>query len=266
MKDVHKSYWNGVWDAADLPPALDPNKPGLRNYFKRSMHEYFKEALGDYKTQGKKLLEVGCARSQLLPYFAKEFGFEVHGLDYSEIGCEMARAILERESVNGLVYLADFFLPPENLKQQFDVVFSYGVAEHFGSTEKCLSAFAAFLRPGGLMVTIIPNMTGLVGLLQRLVNKPIFDIHKPIDASMLSQAHQDAGCAVVKCDYFFSTNFGVCNLNGLETYTVSWTIKKLLLTVLVAFSALIWFVELHIGRFRPTKALSAYVNCVATKA
>lgn len=52
-------------------------------------------------------LEIGCARSRWLPYFAKEFGFEVSGIDYSEVGSQQATQILFNEGVQGNIVFAD---------------------------------------------------------------------------------------------------------------------------------------------------------------
>lgn len=265
MKTVGKAYWNGVWQDVDLPAVLNPHNRSLRHHVNRCLHDYLKERFRDLETQGTKLLEVGCARSQLLPYFAREFGFEVHGIDFSETGCEMARAILKREAVDGTIYLADFFAPSSELLSQFDVVFSYGVAEHFPVTESCLSAFAAFLKPDGMLVTIVPNMVGFIGTVQKLINRPIYDIHIPLDTKMLEDAHKKAGCRPLACDYLISSNFGVCNLIGVKRFSISWPFKKALLTGLIGFSVGVWFMERVVGKFKPTRALSAYVTCVAVK-
>jgi cyclopropane fatty-acyl-phospholipid synthase-like methyltransferase len=37
----------------------------------------------EYHCAASRLLEIGCARSAWLPYFAQEFGIDVSGLDYS---------------------------------------------------------------------------------------------------------------------------------------------------------------------------------------
>ena len=116
-----------------------------------------------------------------LPYFAKEFAFEVYGIDYSEIGCQQAKQILEYEGVNGKIVCADFFSPPGSMLKAFDVVVSFGVLEHFEDTTACIAAFSKFLKPGGLLITNIPNLCGLNGLIQKMINRSIFDIHVPLD-------------------------------------------------------------------------------------
>lgn len=117
-----------------LPPAMNPRAQDLNNYVNRRFHESFCRMFVSLETRGKKLLEVGCARSVWLPYFAKEFGFRVSGIDYSEIGCQQAIEVLHREGVQGEVVCTDLWALPPSLVGQFDVLISCGVVEHFQDT------------------------------------------------------------------------------------------------------------------------------------
>lgn len=261
-----KKYWDKAWNETVLPSVWNPRKPGLNNYVQKQFHEYFRHVFHSLEPiHGKKLLEIGCARSETLPYFAKEFGFEVTGIDYSEVGCKMAQAILEREGIKVTVLCEDFFSPSDKLKEQFDVVVSFGVAEHFQDTVGCISAFSRFLKPGGIMITNIPNLTGMIGYIQKKINRPVFDIHVFMDKNLLSKAHQDAGLKVLDCDFFLSSNFGVCNLVGLSNNTISWYFKKIAIAVLVRFSMAAWFLESKFGKFKANKLMSPYINCLARK-
>ncbi|MCA1991311.1 MAG: class I SAM-dependent methyltransferase [Coleofasciculus sp. S288] len=217
------------------------------------------------ETRQMKLLEIGCANSVWLPYFAKEFGFQIFGLDYSEIGCEQEKYILSKAAVKGDVVCSDFFAPPETMLEEFDVVISFGVAEHFEDTATCIQAFSKFLKPKGIMITIIPNMVGLTGWFQKLINRPVFDIHVLLDSDALAESHKVSKLKVVDCDYFMSTHFGVCNLNGIPIGSIAWLIKKGLLFFLIGFSVIIWYLETKLGRFKPNRLASPYINCVALK-
>ena len=150
-------YWNAKWDKIVLPEAFNPFLGDTSNYRKRRFHEHFVSVVGSCATQGKKLVDIGSAQSVLLPYF----GFEVAGLDRSAGGCVSSRLILRREGVNGRVYCADLFDPPKDTLEEYDVVFSYGVVEHFRNTVDCVAAMSRFLKPGGLMVTLIPTLSGI---------------------------------------------------------------------------------------------------------
>jgi hypothetical protein len=68
--------------------------------------------------------------------------------------------------------------------------------------------FARFLKPGALMITTVPNLGGLVGLAQKMLDRGIFDKHVVLRQDLLREAHEDAGLSVVWCEFLLFTNFG----------------------------------------------------------
>jgi cyclopropane fatty-acyl-phospholipid synthase-like methyltransferase len=251
-------YWSGLWSASDLPPAID-----LRNttYLNRKYHEIFGDLLA-LTVPGGALLEIGCACSVWLPHFAKEFGLSVSGIDYSEEGCDKARKILAREGVSAEIHFADALARNTELESRFDVVVSMGVAEHFTDTAHCLTAFARFLKPGGLLITSVPNMAGWIGAAQKLVNRRVYDTHVPLDREMLRTAAQQAGLTVIHCDYVGSSDFHVCNLWGVPLHTWSGVMRRIFLKILMRVSRVIWFLEGFI-RLRGGRRLAPAIVCAA---
>ena len=265
MDKAGQKYWNDLWAFSNMPEAVNPSDARLKNYVNRRFHQMFSGLFDKSETHTKELLEIGCAKSAWLPYFAKEFGFSVCGLDYSPTGCQMTKKVLQVNGVEAEIVCADFFMPPENMLGAFDVVVSFGVVEHFDDTAACLKAVSSFLKPGGLLITNIPNMTGWIGAIQKSLNKPVYDIHQLIDPARLRRAHEHAGLEVVECDYFVCTSFGVNNLIGISTRTLAGFLKKVLLGVLARASMLVWSIEGMVGVFPPSKFGSPYINCIARK-
>lgn len=258
-------YWEHSYLSAPLQTAINPTAPGWKNYVNRSLHAYFREAFASLPASNTALLEIGCANSAWLPYFVKEFGFMVYGIDYAEAGVQQAAQILQNEKVTGQVICANAFAPPEALLGKFDVVISFGVVEHFDDTAACLTAFARFLKPGGLLFTLAPNLTGLAGWIQKTVDRSTYDIHLPIDSVALQAAHARAGLEVLRCGYFLFANFGVCNLNGLSKRSLEWLLKKAFLGLLTrVFFALTWVVD-TVMKWPPGPMFSPYVTCLARK-
>ena len=265
MDKAGKAYWDNLWKKKFTPKAIDPESTSLNDYIVRRFHEYFCKLFGALDTKGKKLLEVGCAQSAWQPYFAREFGFQVSGIDYSETGCKQAKEVLHREGIEGNVICANFFTPPKEMVEAFDVVISFGVAEHFEDTNACIQAFSRFLKPGGRLITIIPNLVGLIGMLQRLLNKPVFDIHVPVRVDNLRDAQKSAGLEILWCGYFLFANFGVVNLAGLEKNCFTFLEKKLLIYSLQQVAKAIWALELIFSPLPANRFLSPYIICVAQK-
>jgi 2-polyprenyl-3-methyl-5-hydroxy-6-metoxy-1,4-benzoquinol methylase len=265
MDKAGQRYWNDSWATSKLPDAMNPADMSLSNYVNRRFHSLFVNLFDGLQTRFLRLIEVGCAKSVWLPYFAKEFDFEVSGIDYSPIGCEMAKQITSANGVDAEILCADFFSPPENMLGKYDVVVSFGVVEHFEDTSACLKSISAFLKPGGLLITSIPNMVGLNGNIQKIINRPVYDIHHLIDAASLSESHKLAGLEVVKCAYFILSSFGVISLNGISFSGISGRSKKLLRGILARISKFVWLIESRFVFFHPNRTFSPYILCIARR-
>jgi 2-polyprenyl-3-methyl-5-hydroxy-6-metoxy-1,4-benzoquinol methylase len=256
-----RDFWDQWWQRTPLPPAIDPYRPGLKNYPFRSFHRYFTDLFGKEGGRGRHLIEIGCAQSVFLPYFARHLGFEVEGLDQSELGCERARRILERENVPGRIHRADLFDPQPAFLGKFDTAISFGVVEHFDDTAKPLAAIAAVLKPGGQTVTFIPNLTGILGRYQRLLDRQLYDAHVVMDRERLSQAHRRAGLEVKSAGYLMPVSLEVLNVEGWKSRVAS----RLVSRAHTAASRLAWMVDDHLFRLKPNRRTSPYVFCVAQR-
>jgi SAM-dependent methyltransferase len=173
----------------------------------------------------------------------------------------MAREILEKQGAKGTVCCENFFAPPRTLIEQFDVVVSFGVLEHFEDTVGCVSAFSRFLKPGGIIITSVPNMRGILGLLQKKLNKQVYDKHVPLDADMLRGAHALSYFTDLKCDYFLSNDFGIINLGCLNPEQRSTRLKAFLMRNLSRASRAVWKIEEIIGNLPTSKLLSPFLIC-----
>lgn len=261
MDKAKKQYWDQIWESSDMPQAVNPKDRGLSNYVNRRFHEYFCQIFSNMDTQGRKVLEIGCARSIWLPYFAKEFKFKVYGIDYSEAGCEQAIQSLANEGVAGEIVCADFFSPPQSMMGVFDVAISFGVVEHFQNPDKCIAAFSKFLKPGGLLFTNIPNLCGLNGFIQKMINRPIYDIHLPLDKESLIRSHQINGLKIISCDYFIFINLGVLNIENLKSNMIYIGADR----IRTLINKLAWIFERMLPVLKPNRWSSPYINCLSTK-
>jgi len=253
---VGKDYWERIWQPAELPRPVEPQRDTLRNHSYYEIHRALSRLVP--ALPGARLIEFGCAQSSWLSYFAKHAAMRVAGIDYAPRGCEKAAAVLARDGVDGEIVQADFMAPPDRLLEAFDVGISFGVAEHFEDTAECLAAFRRFLRPGGTLVTVIPNMAGLAGTLQRWLDREVYDIHVVLDAPALAEAHRRAGLIDVRSEYLVCSNFGMVTLGAGRS-----PVKRLLRLGLMGVSYALWFVDRSILRVPATRWLSPYIICAA---
>lgn len=190
-----KTYWDSVLEKANLP-RLNTNK----NFnFKITMN-FLDNILNQYK--GKSLIEIGCGSSGWLPYFANTYNFQISGLDYSEVGCKLAIENLKMQNIHYEdIFCKDLFEFGCTNGKKFDVVFSYGVIEHFNDPKKLIQIFYNMLNPGGIIISLVPNLVGLNGILTKYSMKSIYDMHITITKDQLIKYHQLDGLLNIKTNY-----------------------------------------------------------------
>ena len=259
-----KDHWNTNWADTPIPPAIDPDDQSAGNYVVRNYHALF-NGLFAGTGHGKKLLEIGCARSVWLPYFAKYYGFNVSGIDYSELGCQQAIAALKQESVTGNVVCCDFHSPPASFMNQFDVVISFGVVEHYTDTKECIESISRYIKPGGRLITVIPNMTWIMGLLQKYLDISVYRMHVPLSARRLKKAHEKCGLKVESCKYFMFANFGVLNTSRIKYSGLVSRLKIKIALNLSRTSRLIGTTEDRTFHLPAMFFLSPYIVCICRK-
>jgi 2-polyprenyl-3-methyl-5-hydroxy-6-metoxy-1,4-benzoquinol methylase len=255
-------HWESVWEGAQMPARLAVESTSLNDYPARAFDKFFSSIFSRWPPpKDATLIELGCGQSVWLPHFATAFGLNVSGLDYSETGCDQARALLARDAIQGDVRQGDIFSPPPDMVGCYDLVTSFGLVEHFSDTQDCLRHCAAFAKPGGLIITTIPNMFGSSGLLTRLINRPVFDIHVPINLAMLQSAHADAGLEVLETRYLMPINLNV--VYPPPSYPIA--AKKVINRLFSWISKSVWMLD-RIGLgLPPTRAFAPYLACVAKK-
>ncbi len=128
-----------------------------------------------------------------------------------------------------------------------------------------MGAIARLLKPGGIAFTNIPNMTGTIGSLQRILNRPVYDIHVPLGPEDLARASAAAGLEVLAVRILHEHEFGICSLNDLDGSAASQLIKRICVAGMARLSMGAWILERVIGPLSTSRRWSPYVNCVARK-
>ena len=91
-----KEYWEKSWSGQKKHQAVLSPASWKNDLLIKSFDRFIRDRGFFSGRSGSRILELGCANSQWLPYFAHKWNFQVDGLDYSETGAQMAREILAR--------------------------------------------------------------------------------------------------------------------------------------------------------------------------
>lgn len=169
---VGKDLWDNSW-------ADSIKYQGIERYLaiNKKLDLLFKRFL---QKGNKKILEIGCAKAKKLIYFAKEFYYDIYGIDYSENGVDSAIENLRRAGVKGTILYEDIF--ETSLEENsFDIVYSMGLIEHFKDPTDIIDAHIKLVKKGGIVIITIPNynIDSLYFHLSRIlgIDKKLLDTH-----------------------------------------------------------------------------------------
>jgi 2-polyprenyl-3-methyl-5-hydroxy-6-metoxy-1,4-benzoquinol methylase len=214
MSLTDKGYWKRYYQP-NLQPRhamVDPN----RYYFDSECMDFITPYLPVVTPQNPvRLLEMGCGNSLWLPFFASTWNYQVNGIDYSEDGCKLAQANLAAKGCSGNVQCLDFTRLGDEFQGIFDVVFSLGVVEHFENTSELVGYFVRCLKPGGVIITVVPNMVGIMGKIQKLVSERIYKAHQSLDLSALVKVHTDQALSIQASGYLMFLGLGMIDFPDL---------------------------------------------------
>jgi hypothetical protein len=114
------------------------------------------------------------------------------------------------------VYCRDAFNAEQNkdLWGHFDLVYSLGVIEHLDDVSNKLRVLGRFLKPGGRLISMVPNLQGLNWAMQRFGSVPVLQAHVVYTTRTLRDVHERAGLQTVTtsyvgfCDGFLTSSSG----------------------------------------------------------
>jgi SAM-dependent methyltransferase len=165
------------------------------------------EAVGLLAQAGKpgecRILELGGGASRILPYLARQLGFKVTGSDFSPSGCSLLQANLKLQNVAGDVVCEDLF-HSSLASDAFDVVYSSGLIEHFDDTAAVVAEHVRLLKPGGVLVLMVPNLEGLQGKVFEKLAPPLWHAHRVFGPPQLAATLSDLGLKDVRTGYLGS--------------------------------------------------------------
>src|SRR5262245_10193665 len=180
-EDLHSNV--GVTDT----PSRHLLGPRARIWMRRFRRNYTDDLLWNViyrrylgSAPGRRLLEIGSAPGDHLLALHARLGFDPYGVDFTEHGWAANRRLFERNGLDPSHVIHSDFLSDGFQGQygdQFDVVISRGVLEHFDPPEPAVVKHVTLLRRGGTLLVMIPNLRGFNGLLQRAMKGDLMPLH-----------------------------------------------------------------------------------------
>jgi SAM-dependent methyltransferase len=187
MRLTDREYWERVHAA---PEAAAPHRRGgllhwlgslawTRPYDDFLLWEVvLPEYLGD--ARGRKAVEIGSAPGHFMVKLADAFGIEPFGVEYTTAGARANREVFAAAGYDPAGVIEADVLSAEFQsahRAAFDVVLSRGFIEHFEDPYPAVQAHLELLKPGGLLIVMVPNLRGVYYPWTWLFNRPQIALH-----------------------------------------------------------------------------------------
>jgi SAM-dependent methyltransferase len=189
-----RAFWVNYWERKSGLSVVIPS-----NYL---FHDQLEAIIK--KQHVKTAIELGGFPGYYAVFLKKYFKLDVTLLDYfvhEPITNELLQ-INSLESKDIHIIETDLFkYVPE---QEYDLVLSCGLIEHFQDTADIIRRHIAFVKPGGTLFITLPNFKALNGWFQKNFDLENYEKHNidSMDPDLLSRICLDAGMKVVQSRYF----------------------------------------------------------------
>jgi SAM-dependent methyltransferase len=161
------SYWNTYYEKSPEEARTIVKICGAYDWF----WEKGIQCCSDYP---KSVLEVGAFPGRYLAYLGSRYKLKVTGIDFNPDEGKFHRT-LKALDVEGKYHCVDFF--DFRTDEQFDLVLSNGFVEHFVNYDEVLDRHAKLVRPGGVLLLMIPNKRFLRSVYGNLVDRANQRVH-----------------------------------------------------------------------------------------
>lgn len=149
------------------------------------------------------IFELGCGQSRCLARAAK-LGWEIGGIDFNKEALLPLKkfagdvGVQNNHLVNGDVFSYDI----DSIDKKYDLLVSFGFMEHFRNPAEILTQWKAVLKPGGKVITSIPNLLSINAYFFEKYDPEFWKQHEPFSREQLDSFHISAGLSPVsKSEY-----------------------------------------------------------------
>lgn len=127
---------------------------------------------------GSRVLEVGCAPGKFLLWCAMAKEAQACGVEYAPDSWQATVDMFRATGMSPDIRREDFMQTTFD-SGSFDVVYSFGVIEHFDDPRPMVQKHFDMLRPGGTAIITVPHFGAgsLYGWLCKRMNRKAYDIH-----------------------------------------------------------------------------------------
>jgi len=220
-KQFWANYWESKKDLAFSVPA---------NY---TFHTLLKEII-DQK-QIKTAIELGGFPGYYAIFLKKYFGLQTTLFDFYVHPPVLKEVLTANQLKENDIAVIEGDLFKYEPPQQYDLVLSCGLIEHFNDTKGIIEKHLHFLKPGGTLFITLPNFTGVNGWVQRKFDMDNYNKHNisSMDPKLLAKCCEELGLKNIQSYYYGKFSIWLENMSQQSSVTKGF-LKTIWLTGKVA--------------------------------
>ncbi len=194
-----KEYWDEFWGEGQLKHPTYNLERGVFPSIRLLLEQCITETRARLQAERLKVVDCGSGEGLIMRLLAEQFeNIDVFGIEYSD-AIEKSRKMAADLGLEFNLIRADLLQPWEpQYVEQFDIACSFGLIEHFENPEEVLSQLARSVKPGGMIISVIPNFNGLFNALWKFYDGDNYAYHVPIRHAELSALHEQVGLGQVR--------------------------------------------------------------------
>lgn len=123
----------------------------------------------------KTIVEIGGYPGRYLAYIADKYNLIPTSIDYNSDKTKIEETFKLFNIQEYQIIQADIF--EHHPQEQYDIVISNGFIEHFENFDEVLDKHTHYLKPGGTLFVLIPNMKNYIYFYKQMVDKSNLKIH-----------------------------------------------------------------------------------------
>jgi SAM-dependent methyltransferase len=236
------NYWESKKDLAFVVPA---------NY---TFHKLLKKIVEENKVSA--AIELGGFPGYYAIFLKKYLGLKTTLFDFYVHQKVLKEVLSANDLTEKDIAVIEGDLFKYEPQEQYDLVLSCGLIEHFNDTKDIIARHLTFLKPGGTLFITLPNFTGVNGWVQRKYDMSNYEKHNisSMNPQLLAAYCKELGLKNVEASYYGKFSIWLENRDQQTGFTK-------------AFLKTLWFAGKIATKIVPieSKKLSPYIVLRAIK-
>lgn len=189
-----KTYWESYYGSTSV------DKNNILNTC--SYYDHYWDIFIDSNSENQTIIEIGGFPGRYLAYLSSKYNLLPTSLDYNSNQQQIKDSFAVMDIHEYKILQKDFtsFKPTE----KYDYVLSNGFIEHFTNYDEILDLHINYLKKGGKLYVMLPNMKGYIKLYKYLVDYQNLKIHnlKSMHLKVFKDFAQRNDLKIIHLSYF----------------------------------------------------------------